>query len=109
MQLGILKALVPIDIATIQSQICAGRKEPVQCRPKSAQLALAYSCREPWRYIRSADRLSPLGPRGIVSLLRSRARGADYACCWSHPAVRRGRKEVKVEKPAAAYSDQGQR
>ena len=74
MQLGILKAPIPIHIATIQSQICAARKDPVQCRPRSAQLALAYSCREPWRYIRSADRLSPLGPRGIVSLLRSRAR-----------------------------------
>jgi hypothetical protein len=67
----------------------------------------------------SAERLSPLGPRalfhfsglGPALMCSSHSQyspAADYARCQSHPAVRRGRKEVKVEKPAA-YSDQGQR
>jgi hypothetical protein len=75
MQLGILKAPIPIHIATIQSQICAARKDPVQCRPKSGQSALACSCREPWRHHSLNGTSLALGTSGhLFSLLRSRAR-----------------------------------
>ena len=69
MQLGIQKSLAPIYIATVQCQICAARKDPIQCNQNQHN----------WRWFTHAASRFLYGPR-FLSLCAS---GHRFNCKYA--------------------------